>query len=65
MSLLSETLPHTPKRRSDEDYENCKGQCGYTVWCRACMEETKKLIREAELREIERRENDHADEKND
>jgi hypothetical protein len=20
----------------DDDWENCKGQCGYTPWCRDC-----------------------------
>jgi hypothetical protein len=30
-----------------EDFDNCKGQCGYTPWCKACMEsrkEAEKLI---------------------
>jgi hypothetical protein len=21
-----------------DDFDNCRGQCGYTPWCRACME---------------------------
>ena len=51
MPLPDETGPQTPRTESDEDFENCKGQCGYTIWCRACMEETRKRIREAELKE--------------
>lgn len=38
------------------DFENCKGRCGYTQWCRACMEERKKMLDEAEQREV-----DHVD----
>jgi hypothetical protein len=53
MSLISKTK-QASERKPDEDFENCKGQCGYTIWCRACMEETKKLIREAEQKERER-----------
>ena len=37
-----------------DDFENCKGQCGYTQWCRACMEEKKKLLDEMERKEAER-----------
>ncbi|MCK9230656.1 MAG: DUF4185 domain-containing protein [Syntrophales bacterium] len=40
----------------DEDFQNCKGQCGYTEWCRRCMEERKE-IREAELKKIRQRQN--------
>jgi len=57
MSVSPETGPQGPAPESDEDFENCKGQCGYTIWCRACMEERKKLIDEAE-----RKEADHVDE---
>ncbi len=56
MNPLAENIQRTPDSGSDEDFENCKGQCGYTIWCRACMEERKKLQREAE-----RKEKDHAD----
>lgn len=56
MSLYSETQQKTLAMASDEDFENCKGQCGYTIWCRACMEERKKL-----LDEVERKEADHVD----
>jgi hypothetical protein len=30
-----------------DDFDDCKGQCGYTPWCKACMESRKdaeKLI---------------------
>lgn len=32
---------------SNDDFDNCKGQCGYTPWCKACMEsrkEAEKLV---------------------
>jgi hypothetical protein len=57
MIASPETGPQAPTLASDEDFENCKGQCGYTLWCRACMEERKIL-----LREDERKEADHVDE---
>jgi hypothetical protein len=31
-----------------DDFDNCKGQCGFTPWCKACMEsrkEAERLIR--------------------
>jgi hypothetical protein len=58
MGASSETWPGAPAPASDEDFENCKGQCGYTIWCRACMEERKRMIDE-----LERKEADHVDEK--
>jgi len=30
-----------------DDFDNCRGQCGYTPWCKACMEsrrEAEKII---------------------
>jgi hypothetical protein len=36
-----ETL-HVP----DETWENCKGQCGNTPWCRDCQLEKEKLHEE-------------------
>ena len=33
------------------DWENCKGQCGYTRFCRQCMQERDRLIREKEQAE--------------
>ncbi len=53
MSVSSEPGPQAPAPAFDEDFENCKGQCGYTQWCRACMEERKKLLREAEQKEAD------------
>ena len=35
-------------RKEEDDFENCKGQCGYTVWCRECMANRKKELAEAE-----------------
>jgi hypothetical protein len=51
MPQLIEKAQPDPDPGSDEDFENCKGQCGYTIWCRACMEERNKLLREAEQKE--------------
>jgi hypothetical protein len=45
------TGPQAPAPESDKDFENCKGRCGYTQWCRACMEERKILLDEAERKE--------------
>ena len=40
---LSTTEPNSgPDGKPEDDFENCKGKCGYTIWCRACMEERKK-----------------------
>ena len=30
------------------DWENCKGQCGYTTFCSQCTRERDRLIREKE-----------------
>jgi len=35
----------------DEPWENCKGQCGTTPWCRDCMLEKEKLLQEKLNRE--------------
>jgi hypothetical protein len=51
MDPLPENTERTPGWDSDQDFENCKGRCGYTPWCRACLEERKKLQREAEQKE--------------
>jgi len=56
MRASPEIRPQAPAPAYDDDFENCKGQCGYTQWCRACMEERKKLLNEAE-----RKEADHVD----
>ena len=34
------------KRRLDEIWENCTGQCGADPWCRDCMREKKRLHEE-------------------
>lgn len=51
MRASPDTKPKAPSPKFDADFENCKGQCGYTQWCRACMEERKKLLDEAERKE--------------
>jgi hypothetical protein len=35
---------------SEDDFWNCKGRCGYTRWCAACMAERKKKEIEEEWR---------------
>jgi hypothetical protein len=50
-AFIIDTGPQAPAPESDEDFENCKGRCGYTQWCRACMEERKALFDEAERKE--------------
>lgn len=35
----------------DELWENCKGQCGTTPWCRDCKLEKEKLLEEKLNRE--------------
>jgi hypothetical protein len=36
---------------TDDLWENCKGQCGTTPWCRDCMLEKEKLLEERLNRE--------------
>lgn len=45
------TTESTESPDPEEDFWNCKGRCGYTRWCAACMAERKK----AELEEERRR----------
>lgn len=43
----------------DDDFENCKGRCGYTIWCRECMKARDEAIRaqeEAEFRKKQKME---------
>jgi hypothetical protein len=35
----------------EESWENCKGQCGYTPWCRDCLLQKEKLVEERLNRE--------------
>ncbi|MBA4396067.1 MAG: hypothetical protein C0394_01560 [Syntrophus sp. (in: bacteria)] len=56
MMASPETGPQAPTLASDADFENCKGQCGATPWCRACQEELKKMIHEADRKKMEERE---------
>jgi hypothetical protein len=39
-------LTEKETKDSIEDWENCKGQCGHTRFCRQCMQERDRLIRE-------------------
>ena len=42
---------------NDEDSDNnCKGQCGYTVFCRECMLLKEKAQREKALLEVSKQE---------
>jgi hypothetical protein len=34
------------QRVPDELWENCRGQCGFTPWCRECQLEKEKLHQE-------------------
>lgn len=52
----SKTVTPGSVPEGDEDFQNCKGQCGYTEWCRQCIEERKELNRKAELEKIRQRE---------
>jgi hypothetical protein len=37
--------PEQGKTKDDlDDFENCKGQCGYTIWCRECMANRDKHV---------------------
>lgn len=35
----------------DEFWENCKGQCGYTPWCKDCLLQKEQLQKESLNRE--------------
>jgi hypothetical protein len=43
----TEQKPSVP----DDLWENCKGQCGYTPWCRDCLLQKGKLVEERLNRE--------------
>jgi hypothetical protein len=45
-----ETANRKTNPASDEEgnaWENCKGQCGNTPWCRDCLLEKKRLYEES------------------
>jgi hypothetical protein len=46
ISQADEKLTEKETKDSMDDWENCKGQCGHTRFCRQCMEERDRLIRE-------------------
>ena len=46
-----DVLPHNEQgntQEGSEDFENCKGQCGYTIWCRECIASRERQASEAE-----------------
>jgi len=43
--MSTDALQSHPEGNPDIDFDNCKGQCGYTRWCKACMEERKQKSR--------------------
>jgi hypothetical protein len=46
ISQADEKLTEKETKDSLNDGENCKGQCGHTRFCRQCMQERDRLIRE-------------------
>ncbi|HET6459205.1 MAG TPA: hypothetical protein VFG29_00315 [Syntrophales bacterium] len=40
------------KADSNDGWENCKGQCGYTTFCSQCTRERDRLIREKQRAEL-------------
>jgi hypothetical protein len=48
LNLAEQQLTEKETMDSIGDWENCKGQCGYTRFCRQCMQERDRLIREKE-----------------
>jgi hypothetical protein len=56
LNPAEEKLTEKEKMDSIGDWENCKGQCGYTQFCRQCMQERDRLIREKEQAERKRME---------
>jgi hypothetical protein len=56
LNPAEEKLTEKETMDSRGDWENCKGQCGYTLFCRQCMQERDRLIREKEQAERKRME---------
>jgi hypothetical protein len=56
LNPVEEKLTEKETMDSMDDWENCKGQCGYTRFCHQCMQERDRLIREKEQAERKRRE---------
>jgi hypothetical protein len=56
LNPAEEKLTEKEMMDSMGDWENCKGQCGYTRFCRQCMREHYRLIREKEQTERKRME---------
>jgi len=46
ISQADEKLTEKEMNDSMDDWENCKGQCGHAPFCRQCMQERDRLIRE-------------------
>jgi len=45
-TLLEKETSEKRKRRLDEIWENCTGQCGADPWCSECMREKERLQKE-------------------
>jgi hypothetical protein len=56
LNPAEEKLTEKETMDSRGDWENCKVQCGYTLFCRQCMQERDRLIREKEQAERKRME---------
>ena len=56
LNEAEEKLTEKETMDSMGDWENCKGQCGYTRFCRQCMQERDRLIREKKQAERKRME---------
>ena len=56
LNPAEEELTEKETMDSMGDWENCKGHCGYTRFCRQCMKERDRLIREKEQAERKRME---------
>jgi len=54
LNPAAEMLTEKETMDSMDDWENCRGQCGYTRFCNQCMQERDRLIREKKLAERKR-----------
>ena len=43
---LKQKATEEKQQGADEPWENCKGQCGNTPWCRECIREKERLHEE-------------------
>jgi hypothetical protein len=54
LNLADGKLTEKETMDSMTDWENCKGQCGYTQFCLQCMQERDRLSREKKQYERKR-----------